>query len=44
MNEAYRQFFGTAAQPNRPARMTTQVPKLAGPFLVEIEVQAAKAP
>lgn len=44
MNAAYGQFFGTPAQPNRPARMTTQVPRLAGPFLVEIEVQAAKAP
>jgi enamine deaminase RidA (YjgF/YER057c/UK114 family) len=44
MNAAYGQFFGTAAQPNKPARMTAQVAKLAGPFLVEIEAQAAKAP
>lgn len=44
MNAAYAQFFGTPAQPNKPARMTAQVAKLAGPFLVEIEAQAAKAP
>jgi enamine deaminase RidA (YjgF/YER057c/UK114 family) len=44
MNAAYGEMFGTPAQPNRPARMTSQVAKLAGPFLVEIEVQAAKAP
>ena len=44
MNAAYGQFFGTATQPNKPARMTAQVAKLAGPFLVEIEAQAAKAP
>lgn len=44
MNAAYGEMFGTAAQPNRPARMTSQVAKLAGPFLVEIEVQAARVP
>ncbi len=44
MNAAYAQFFGTAQQPNKPARMTAQVAKLAGPFLVEIEAQAARAP
>lgn len=44
MNAAYAQFFGTPQQPNKPARMTAQVAKLAGPFLVEIEAQAAKAP
>lgn len=44
MNAAYGQFFGTPAQPNKPARVTAQVAKLAGPFLVEIEAQAAKAP
>lgn len=44
MNSAYAQFFGTPQQPNKPARMTSQVAKLAGPFQVEIEVQAAKAP
>jgi enamine deaminase RidA (YjgF/YER057c/UK114 family) len=44
MNAAYGEFFGTPAQPNKPARMTAQVAKLAGPFLVEIEAQAAKAP
>ena len=42
MNSAYAQFFGTAEQANKPARMTAQVAKLAGPFLVEIEAQAAK--
>ena len=41
---AYTQEFGTAAQPNKPARITTQVAALAGPgLLAEIEVQAAKA-
>ena len=45
MNEGYRQFFGTAEQPDKPARITTQISALAGPdFLVEIEVQAAKMP
>lgn len=44
MNAAYGQFFGTVEQPYKPARMTAQVAKLAGPFLVEIEAQAAKAP
>jgi enamine deaminase RidA (YjgF/YER057c/UK114 family) len=45
MNEAYRTFFGTAAQPNKPARITVQVARLGGPgVMVEIEAQAAKAP
>lgn len=44
MMEGYRQFFGTADQPNKPARTTVQVSALAGPgLLVEIEVIAAKA-
>ncbi|CAN7632229.1 RidA family protein [Phenylobacterium sp. LjRoot225] len=42
MMEAYKQHFGTAAQPNKPARVTVQVASLVGPgMLVEIEVQAA---
>lgn len=43
MNAAYNKFFGTAAQPNKPARTTVQVAALvnAGPLL-EIEVQAAR--
>jgi enamine deaminase RidA (YjgF/YER057c/UK114 family) len=43
MMEGYRQFFGTAEQPNKPARTTVQVAALAGPgLMVEIEVVAAK--
>jgi enamine deaminase RidA (YjgF/YER057c/UK114 family) len=43
MMTAYREFFGTAAQPNRPARSTMQVAGLVDPgWLVEIEVTAAK--
>jgi enamine deaminase RidA (YjgF/YER057c/UK114 family) len=43
MMEAYRQFFGTKEQPNKPARTTVQVSALAGPGrLVEIEAIAAK--
>lgn len=44
MNTAYARFFGTAAQPNKPARTTVQVAALAsvGPLL-EIEVQAVKS-
>jgi enamine deaminase RidA (YjgF/YER057c/UK114 family) len=45
MMTAYREVYGTATQPNKPARSTIQVPALAGPgFLVEVEVTAAKAP
>jgi enamine deaminase RidA (YjgF/YER057c/UK114 family) len=41
--EAYSQFFGTAAQPNLPARSTVQVAGLVQPgMLVEIEVQLVK--
>jgi len=41
--EAYSQQFGTAAQPNLPARSTVQVVSLAAPgMLVEIEVQLAR--
>jgi enamine deaminase RidA (YjgF/YER057c/UK114 family) len=42
MMKAYRDFFGTAAQPNKPARSTMQVAGLVDPgWLVEIEVTAA---
>lgn len=42
MMSAYREFFGTAAQPNRPARSTMEVAGLVDPgWLVEIEVTAA---
>ena len=45
MMSAYREFFGTAAQPNRPARSTMQVAGLVDPgWLVEIEVTAAARP
>ena len=44
MMTAYREFFGTAAQPNVPARSTMAVAGLVDPgWLVEIEVTAAKA-
>jgi enamine deaminase RidA (YjgF/YER057c/UK114 family) len=43
MNEAFRQYFGTADQPNKPARVTIQVAALGSPTtLVEIEAQAAR--
>jgi enamine deaminase RidA (YjgF/YER057c/UK114 family) len=44
MNAAYNTFFGTAAQPNKPARSTFQVAALVnkGPLL-EVEVQAVKS-
>jgi enamine deaminase RidA (YjgF/YER057c/UK114 family) len=45
MMAAYLTMFGTADQPNKPARVTSQVASLVGPGqLVEIELQAAKAP
>jgi enamine deaminase RidA (YjgF/YER057c/UK114 family) len=45
MMSAYKQYFGTAEQPNKPARVTVQVASLVGPgMLVEIEVQAAAKP
>lgn len=44
MMAGYRQFFGTADQPNKPARSAFQVAALAAPgALVEIEVIAAKS-
>ena len=43
MMRGYRAFFGTAGQPNKPARSTMQVSGLVDPgWLVEIEVTAAK--
>ena len=45
MMSAYREFFGTADQPNRPARSTMEVAGLVDPgWLVEIEVTAARDP
>ena len=45
MMAAYTTKFGTADQPNKPARVTMQVASLVGAGqLVEIEVQAAKPP
>ena len=45
MMEGYGQYFGTAAQPNKPARVTMQVAALVSPgMLAEIEVQAVKKP
>jgi 2-iminobutanoate/2-iminopropanoate deaminase len=44
-NAGYKEFFGTAENPNLVARSTVQVAGLAGPhFLIEIEAVAAKAP
>lgn len=44
MMTAYREFFGTSAQPNKPARSTLQAAGLVDPgWLVEIEATAAKA-
>lgn len=43
MMRAYRERFGTAAQPAKPARSTTQVAGLVdADWLVEIEVTAAR--
>jgi enamine deaminase RidA (YjgF/YER057c/UK114 family) len=43
MMAGYNQFFGTADQPNKPARITVQIAGLASPgSLVEIEAQAVK--
>lgn len=41
--EGYRQFFGTAQQPNLPARSTMRVAGLVAPgWLIEIEVTAVR--
>ncbi|MFN7981381.1 MAG: Rid family hydrolase [Vicinamibacterales bacterium] len=43
MNAAYNKYFGTATQPNKPARTTVQVAALVTPgALLEVEVQAAR--
>lgn len=43
MMEGYKTFFGTADQPNKPARITSQVVSLVAPgMMAEIEVQAVK--
>jgi enamine deaminase RidA (YjgF/YER057c/UK114 family) len=43
--ESYRQFFGTAEQPNLPSRSAMKVAGLANPgWLVEIEVTAVRPP
>ena len=45
MMEGYRQYFANAEQPNRPARIPSQVSALVAPgMMVEIEVQAAVKP
>ena len=44
-NDGYKQFFGTADNPNLVARSTVQVAALAGPnYLIEIEATAARMP
>lgn len=44
MQSEYLKFFGTATQPNKPARSAFQVAALAAPWaLVEIEVIAVKS-
>lgn len=44
MMAVYTQFFGTAQQPNKPARSTVQVAALVAPgALVEIDVVAARS-
>jgi enamine deaminase RidA (YjgF/YER057c/UK114 family) len=44
MNAAYNKFFGTAEQPNKPARSTVQVAALvAAGATLEVEVQAARS-
>jgi enamine deaminase RidA (YjgF/YER057c/UK114 family) len=41
--EGYSMYFGTAEQPNLPARSTMQVAALVNPaYLVEIEVTAVR--
>ena len=43
MMDSYKQFFGTAEQPNLPARSALKVAGLANPgWLVEIEVTAVR--
>ena len=45
MMKAYKEFFGTAAQPDLPTRSAFQVAGLANPgWLIEIEVAAVRKP
>ncbi len=44
MNKAFATFFGTAAQPNKPARTTVAVTDGNGSNFVEIDAIAAKKP
>ncbi|MBU6266526.1 MAG: endonuclease [Sphingomonadales bacterium] len=45
VNDGFRQFFGTAENPNTVARSAFQVGALVGPYyLIEIEAIAAKKP
>ncbi len=45
VNQGFRQFFGTADNPNTVARSTFEVAGLVGPhYLIEIEAIAARAP
>lgn len=45
MNAGFREFFGTAANPDTVARSTVQVAALVAPgYLVEIEAVAARVP
>lgn len=45
MMNAYKRHYGTAAQPNRPARSTVQVAALVAPgAMVEIEAVAVRHP
>ncbi len=44
LQASYTQFFGTAEQPNKPARSAVQVAALAAPWaLLEIEVIAVRS-
>jgi enamine deaminase RidA (YjgF/YER057c/UK114 family) len=43
-NAAYKQFFGSAEQPNKPVRATVQVAKLAAPgAMIEVMVTAVRS-
>jgi len=43
-NTAYKQFFGTAEQPNKPVRATVQVAHLAAPgAMIEVMVTAVRS-
>jgi enamine deaminase RidA (YjgF/YER057c/UK114 family) len=42
MNAGFKQFFGTADQPNKPARTTIAVPDMQPGHFVEIDAQAVR--